>query len=192
MNLIFQSDDEGECWYDAHFIQKFLNTAELYDELSRKVDWRQDDIQLYGKKISIPRLHCWYGEFSYQYSRIKLPASPMPKVIQQVRDAIFKETDIFYNGVLLNFYRDGSDSNGWHRDNEKELSRPIDIASVSLGQDRFFSIRKKGETKMTKKFLLEDGSLFVMKSPFQDFWEHSIPKTSRKLSGRINLTFRKG
>jgi alkylated DNA repair dioxygenase AlkB len=40
---------------------------------------------------------------------------------------------------LLNLYRDGKDSNGWHADNEKELGQNPVIASLSFGAARNFS-----------------------------------------------------
>jgi alkylated DNA repair dioxygenase AlkB len=45
--------------------------------------------------------------------------------------------------VLLNLYRNGVDSMGWHSDDERELGeRPV-IASVSLGATRRFRLRHK-------------------------------------------------
>lgn len=41
------------------------------------------------------------------------------------------------------------------------------------------------------KYLLADGSLFVMPSGFQKYYLHKIPKSDRECGGRISLTFRK-
>jgi alkylated DNA repair dioxygenase AlkB len=37
---------------------------------------------------------------------------------------------------------------------------------------------------------LEHGSLLLMKGTTQHFWKHQIPKTSKPILPRINMTFR--
>ncbi len=183
--------EHGQC----HYISKFL-TQQQADELLQKckgqLDWRQDPIFIYGKEYKIPRLHAWYGDFDYTYSKITLEKRVMPEFIKDLSTKISTEMEVSFNGVLANLYRDGRDSNGWHRDNEKELIKPLHIASISLGEERFFHLRKKGETKVSHKILLEHGSLLLMMDPFQDFWEHQIPKSKKVNGERINLTFRRG
>ncbi len=46
-----------------------------------------------------------------------------------------------FNSVLLNRYRSGMDSMGWHADHEPELGAQPVIASVSLGVARTFDLR---------------------------------------------------
>ena len=92
--------------------------------------------------------------------------------------------------VLLNCYRDGKDSNGWHADNEKELGKNPVIASISLGQERFFHLKHRSIKSQRHKILLEHGSLLLMKGETQHHWLHQIPKTTQKIGERINLTFR--
>jgi alkylated DNA repair dioxygenase AlkB len=96
-----------------------------------------------------------------------------------------------YNSVLLNYYRDGADSMGWHSDDEKELGVNPAIASVTFGYPRRFLIRERKEHKNKKEISLEDNSILVMYGDFQEKYQHSIPKTTRKIGERINLTFRK-
>jgi alkylated DNA repair dioxygenase AlkB len=38
--------------------------------------------------------------------------------------------------------------------------------------------------------MLESGSLLEMKGVFQKNWLHALPKTTKALTPRINLTFR--
>jgi len=95
------------------------------------------------------------------------------------------------NSCLLNLYRDGKDSNGWHSDDEKELGRNPTIASLSLGASRVFKFRSKEEKSKIKSLVIEPGSLLLMKGETQHNWQHQLPKTSKKVTARINLTFRK-
>jgi alkylated DNA repair dioxygenase AlkB len=94
-----------------------------------------------------------------------------------------------YNACLLNLYHDGSESMGWHTDNEKEIIPHSSIASLSLGAERKFSFKHK-TTQETQSILLESGSLLEMAGEIQDHWLHALPKTKKILLPRINLTFR--
>jgi alkylated DNA repair dioxygenase AlkB len=79
---------------------------------------------------------------------------------------------------------------GWHADDEKVLGENPVIASISLGGVRRFQWKHK--TKSLKEELaLEHGSLLLMKGSMQHFWKHQLPKTTKQISPRINLTFRK-
>jgi alkylated DNA repair dioxygenase AlkB len=100
-------------------------------------------------------------------------------------------TDETFTTVLLNLYRDGQDSNGWHADNEKELGVNPVIASVSLGASRFFHLKHNTDTSQKLKLELTHGSLLLMEGATQHFWKHQIAKTAKAVAPRINLTFRK-
>ena len=47
-----------------------------------------------------------------------------------------------FNSVLINYYRNGNDRVGSHSDDEKELGPLPSIASVSLGADRLFRLKR--------------------------------------------------
>jgi alkylated DNA repair dioxygenase AlkB len=96
-----------------------------------------------------------------------------------------------FSHVLLNYYRDGQDSMGWHRDNEAVLGTNPTIASVSFGETREFQIRNYSKKEIKFKISLDHGSLLVMSGSSQHHWEHQIPKTNQPKGPRINLTFRK-
>ena len=95
-----------------------------------------------------------------------------------------------FTSCLVNLYRDGQDSNGWHADNEKELGENPIIASVSFGAERFFHMKHRYDKSQKLKIKLENGSLLLMKGKTQHHWLHQIPKTKKKVGERINLTFR--
>ena len=96
-----------------------------------------------------------------------------------------------FTTVLLNQYRDGKDSNGWHSDDEKELGENPIIASVSFGEERFFHLKHKQHKEKRYKIKLAHGSLLVMGGTIQKHWQHQIAKTKRSIGARINLTFRR-
>jgi len=94
-----------------------------------------------------------------------------------------------FNSVLLNLYRSGRDSIGWHADDEPELGSDPTIASVSLGVTRKFRLRHK-QLKHLFELPLSHGSLLIMRGETQQHWVHEIPKETGIDSPRINLTFR--
>ncbi|MNT49849.1 hypothetical protein D3C72_1867260 [compost metagenome] len=94
------------------------------------------------------------------------------------------------NGVLLNYYRDGQDSMGWHSDDEPELGRNPTVASLNLGGSRRFDLRRKGGSRIEHSLELGHGALLVMSGPTQHHWQHQVAKTRTPCAPRLNLTFR--
>jgi alkylated DNA repair dioxygenase AlkB len=147
---------------------------------------------MFGKKVMQPRLTALYGDeaISYSYSGITMEPIPWSKTLLEIKGKVEEVAEARFSHVLLNFYRDGQDSMGWHRDNEASLGPEPVIASVSFGVCRRFQFRNYVDKKEKLEIELGHGSLLLMKGACQDHWEHQIPK-SKKVSGeRINLTFR--
>jgi alkylated DNA repair dioxygenase AlkB len=115
---------------------------------------------------------------------------PWNPLLQKIKSAVEIVSDTNFTTVLLNLYRDGKDSNGWHADNEKELGINPIIASVSFGTERIFQLKHNTISNLKQNIVLEHGSLLLMKGTTQHFWKHQIPKTSKTIGSRINLTFR--
>ncbi|QIE59020.1 alpha-ketoglutarate-dependent dioxygenase AlkB [Rasiella rasia] len=177
------------------YYKDFLSVKEASDYFSVFKDtvlWRQDDIKLFGKTYAQPRLTALYGDEGqrYSYSSLTMEAMPFTSEISALKRNVERITKTSFNSVLLNFYRDGKDSNGWHSDDEKELGKNPIIASVSLGAKRMFQLKNKGDGTLRRSIALEHGSLLVMKGKTQHFWKHQIPKTKKIVAPRINLTFR--
>ncbi|MDC1203831.1 alpha-ketoglutarate-dependent dioxygenase AlkB [Salibacteraceae bacterium] len=177
---------------DLKLIDDFLPESKaVFETLLKEVAWEEREIKIFGKTYNQPRLIAWQGDLSYKYSGGTWPASPFSKTVRLLKNAVEMETGATYNGVLLNLYRNGNDSMGWHSDNEKELGVDPIVASLSLGEDRVFKIRPNSEKGNSTSLILHNNSLLVMKAGFQNLYEHSIPKTRKPKGIRINLTFRK-
>lgn len=165
----------------------------LFNILKSETRWVQNDIVIFGKKYKIPRLNDWYGSVDMNYSNINFEAKPLTKTLDQIRKKIEKETSSNYNSVLMNLYRNGNDSMGWHSDDENIYNPISPIASLSLGGSRLMKFKKKtkkGLGKKTLKLRLDTGDLIIMKYPTQEMLKHAIPKSSMNIDERINLTFR--
>lgn len=166
----------------AAFIQKFKES----------IAWKQETIQMYGKLLNTPRLTAWYGDNNktYAFSGKKYDPNPWTPELILIKQRVEQAAGIAFNSVLLNYYRNGNDSVAWHADDEPELGVNPVIASVSFGQIRRFDVRHKNNHKLKYSVELENGSLLLMKGDLQHNWEHQVPKSTRPLKERINLTFR--
>ena len=197
MDSLFQSEpivlhlQDAEIIYFPHFFDKKEADA-IFTQLVKDIPWQQDDIQVFGKIHPQPRLTALFGNEGkpYSYSNIKMQPYPWTLLLQKIKSYVESVSDTNFTTVLLNQYRDGKDSNGWHADNEKELgSNPV-IASVSFGSERIFQLKHNSISGLKQNIILEHGSLLLMKGTTQHFWKHQIPKTSKPIGPRINLTFR--
>lgn len=187
-----------------HYLPQWLSSdisAELMGLFKNSLAWEQSTLKMYGKSVPIPRLNAWYGDAGahYQYSGLSLSPlewtqalSRLRGLLQQTVNIVLEhtETQVVFNSVLANYYRDGQDGVAWHSDDERELGREPLIASVSLGETRSFLMKHK--TKLDQKYQLPlmAGSVLVMSGKTQHCWLHSIPKTTKRLGSRINLTYR--
>lgn len=162
------------------------------ERLQSDIAWRHDEAVIFGKRITTKRQVAWYADkaFSYTYSNTTKTAliwSSMLLELKHFSEAACGET---FNSCLLNLYSDGSEGMAWHSDAEKDLVKDGAIGSMSFGAERKFAFKHK-ETKETVSQILEHGSLLMMKGATQTHWLHSVPKTKKVMSPRINLTFRK-
>ena len=165
----------------------------FFSILLNETKWHQENISFWGKSTPVPRLTSWHSQEnkSYSYSGIVNYSLPYTKTLYELNQMVEKHTGLKFNSVLLNLYRDGEDSMGWHADDEASLDRHASIASLSLGAARDFQIKPKDKSRKLSNIKLAAGSLLVMRSPFQDKWLHRIPRRKNIREARINLTFRK-
>jgi alkylated DNA repair dioxygenase AlkB len=177
--------------YWPHFFPKELSDS-YFETLKTEINWQHDDITIFGKTYKQPRLTALYGKSNqpYRYSNIVMHPEPLTPTLKTIQQHVEDITDHEFNTVLINLYRDGNDSNGWHADNEKELGlRPV-IASVSFGEARPFHFKHRTIKTQRHKLMLEHGSLLLMQGEMQQHWLHQIAKTKKRIEPRINLTFR--
>jgi alkylated DNA repair dioxygenase AlkB len=166
---------------------------ELFRRLRAEIDWRQEEILMFGQRHRVPRLVAWHGDTGaeYRYSGVLHRPEAWTPTLERIRSRVEELAGQPFNAVLLNLYRDGRDGMGWHADAEPELGRDPVIASVSLGATRRFCMRHRRQKQQVLNIDLEHGSLLLMQGPTQHHWVHALPKTTRAVGERINLTFRR-
>lgn len=184
-------------------IRDFLSPNDADDafgSLRQELAWEQKP-GLFG--YPQPRLIASYGNpgVFYRYSKHEYHALDWTPCLLELKSlaeskclALAEEmpslaslASTSWNYCLANLYRSGTDSMGWHADNEPEMGNVI--GSLSLGATRRFRIRHNS-TKQSQTLLLSHGSLLVMAGTMQQHWQHEVPKTKRPVGERINLTFR--
>jgi len=181
---------DAEIDYHPQFIEN-ASGWRFFEEILQETQWRQERITVFGKSHLTPRLSCWMGDEGLDYSYSDLTMTPVAWSDTARRIKLFLETQTqeSFNSVLINYYRDGQDSNGWHSDDEPELGTNPIIASLSLGDSRDFKLRHKVNKNLSHAISLEHGSLLMMRGATQQCWQHQIPKRA-KANARLNLTFR--
>ncbi|KAL6052471.1 Peptidase S9B, dipeptidylpeptidase IV domain protein [Balamuthia mandrillaris] len=141
-------DEKGSV---VHYCPNFLTKAEadaLFHHLKSDVPFQAvQRSRRGGEQYTLPRLQGWmaapYTTVSTLYQ--KTPPTPWTEEVLKAKGAIEEILDnrCVFDYVLLNLYRDGSDSIAFHRDDEAEgfnaegYPKCI-IASISLGAKRKF------------------------------------------------------
>jgi alkylated DNA repair dioxygenase AlkB len=165
--------------------EQFFTKAEsdrYFKNLRDTTPWQQRERKMYDKTVLDPRLTAFYGGADgHEWT---------PDLIG-IKAKVEAECGIAFDRVLLNYYRDGNDSVAWHSDTLPADGKHHPIASVTFGETRQFKVRHRLLKNSSQLSIpLTHGSFLLMGETMQDHYEHHVPKTSRRVGGRINLTFR--
>ena len=193
---IFTSGTNGKKFFDVPdadlvLIDNFFSKEEsdhYYNVLLHQTQWYEYEMPMYDKVVTAPRMVCWYGD----KKRNSLQYNPdWPVELVNIRQRVEEETSIQFNAVLLNLYRNGKDGVGWHSDKTISSNKNMNIASVTFGETRMFRLRHKFLKNIPKiEIPLHHGTFLLMGGATNSNWEHEVPKTSRTVLPRINLTYR--
>lgn len=182
----FLGNKEGSVWYNK-----------LFKELEPMLE--QHQVVVFGNKVDEPRKSVFCGQTDvagYNYSGSVRKVNPVGPVLMELKTMIetylseLHQRNFEFNAVLCNLYEDGKHNIGYHSDDERDLVTS-DIASISLGAERKFRLRKVHDTNgFSHEFKLKNGSLFLMTGDCQKIYKHSVPKELKIHEPRLNLTFR--
>lgn len=183
---------------EVYYIRNVIDDPEKYFELLLKeVPWKQEQTFVYGKHNQ-PRLTCLLGPIDkpYTYSgiaRIPVPMSEtiimLTRIVQNIVNIICPDHPL-YTTTLGNRYRNGHDYIAQHSDSESDMVDDAIIASLSLGENRFFDFYDKETRKRVLRLELEKGSLLLMGKNSQNLYTHGVPKQLTKKGERLNFTWR--
>ncbi len=177
---------DGKLFYDASFYTP-EEADSLFKWLDTQISWRQET----SRGFPVPRLNAWFAEagLRYAYSGIAHEGSGWLAELETVKQHVEAASGATFNSLLLNMYRDGKDSIGFHTDAEPELGTNPVVATLSLGSERDF-VLKHTKTKEKLVVRMPHGSLLILGGISQHHWLHGIPKTTKEVGKRISLTFR--
>lgn len=183
------SSEGKSLYYGQVFSEASANT--YFQKLASTINWKNDEVVVYGKRYITSRKTAWYGDMDtyYTYAGTKHKPLTWTNELHEIKTHVEKITGAQYNSCLLNLYHNGNEGMSWHRDNEKEIKPNSTIASLSLGAERVFRF-KNITSKQVIEIKLQHGSLLTMEGTIQHHWMHCLPKTKKVNMPRINLTFR--
>jgi alkylated DNA repair dioxygenase AlkB len=171
------------------YYKNFIENG-FYEKLVSEVPWANRDAPRDECFMSLKPLEYTYGKgFTRTYISIT-----MTETVKKIMDLVNKTYNTEYDICFLNFYKSEKEHLGWHADDSPEMDENHPIGVISFGADRYIWVKLNGVTGNIPdedKYLLEDGSLFVMPAGFQNYYLHKIPKNDKPCGGRISLTFRK-
>jgi len=157
----------------------------LFQRLFEVVPWRAERRQMYERVVDVPRLVCFYDEDD------PLPDPMLVAAREALSGYYARELGEPFRTAGLCFYRDGRDSVAWHGDTiGRSRTEDTMVAIVSIGEPRPLALRPRGGGGETRRFPVGHGDLIVMGGSCQRTWEHSIPKTARRVGPRISIQFR--
>ncbi len=136
----------------------------------------------------------------YNYSNTHTQANPITKPLADLMHSVNAKLQTSFNGVLVNWYRDGRDSIGMHHDKELEVDPTGKVAMVCFGAKRELKFRpyvpkaakatKTTKKTKTTKILTEPGYLYCMEGQFQQEFKHGIDADPTVTEERLSVTFR--
>lgn len=165
----------------------------LLKYLKENIQWSQDIYKFADKEVKSPRMTFFFGNRNYKYSGQMKIGTPFTKPITYLSNLIEEFCNVekgYFNGCLLNWYRDGKDSITYHSDDEKDMVKNGIIAVLSVGVKREFYL-KNLKTNEVEIFSLSNGSLTIMNPICQEKYHHAIMKEPKIKEERISLTFRR-
>ncbi|MDW3094725.1 MAG: alpha-ketoglutarate-dependent dioxygenase AlkB [Gammaproteobacteria bacterium] len=182
---------DGEAYLDNRYFSA-AESSHYFNCLKDEIHWEHKEIRIYGRFVLQPRLIAWYGDpgIMLKYSSLNLISTPWTTALTNIKTTIEEDLGYSFNGVFLNYYRNGHDYMGWHRDNERVHGLQPLIISISFGAARLFKFRHYRQKDIVKNLKLNSGSLLIMQGDTQENWTHSLPKSLKVNEPRINLTFR--
>lgn len=152
---------------------------DLLYELISSTEWKVGRRVMFDRVLDDPRLSRWYRPEQ---------GDPHP-VLQQVREWAENRYSCTLGGAGLNYYRDGSDSVAFHADRElRDLRRSVVVILV-LGEQRPFLVRPQGGGRSID-LAPGSGDVIVMGGRCQADFEHSVPKSARRIGPRLSVSWR--
>jgi alkylated DNA repair dioxygenase AlkB len=148
----------------------------------------------FNKEVKVPRGQASYSlndsvHYNYLVSGGSPPNYTMTEELKSITEKVNAALGTNFNTILLNKYKTGEDSIGFHKDRETGWQDNTGFATLAFGATRDFQV-KNDDTKKTTTHPHESGSVLYLPAPMNQNNTHAIPKRKRVKECRISLTFR--
>lgn len=192
-----QKQDKLYCDYPFEYFPKYFNTNGLKEKILNTIKLNSDIIEIGrgNKKVKIQerRKTAWLSNddnLTFEYSgKVMLPKK-IPDYFIPLIGKIKEDFGIEFDGILINYYPDGSANMGYHSD-------PVDnkwsnnFIVFSIGAHREFIFRENENKENKIKFEFNDGDIIYMYDYCQDKFEHCVKKSKELDRDRISIVFKK-
>ena len=171
-------------------LSSILLLAQCVDYVKDKLKHRPEII-MFGKVCHQNRAIGFFSDDSigYRYSRELMRSRPLGGPL---KDLLYQTNGIFgtkFNGILVNYYANGTETIGDHSDDESGLHNGM-VVGLSYGAERKFRIKDKKTKKKVMDVPTKQGSYLIMTGDFQEEFTHGIPPETAITEGRYSFTFR--
>jgi alkylated DNA repair dioxygenase AlkB len=207
---------EKSSWVDLFFVKEFVKKGMFPGSIDFEALWNlhpkeRGQIKIMNREVEVPRFQQTYG-CDYTFSGMKHKSLPVPDEFLPFLDLAneLKYTANPLNQLLANWYEDGKHYIGAHSDDERDIIKEpngdIIVFSYTLQDsihenNRLFRLKPKVGKHLTdeeKRILskeridieLVDGLLLIMGGTTQKTHKHQVPKTTKNVGRRINITCR--
>jgi alkylated DNA repair dioxygenase AlkB len=178
--------------YEKNYIDRNrFNVNETFNDLKNNLDWL---------KMTDVRYEYFMSKFDLEYTYgagrgvRTYKSKPFNNIVNNIMNVLNNDFKCSFDICFLNRYDNEKMWLGWHADDSPEIDPNHPIAVVSLGAEREIWIKEmgyKGDIPVENRYMLNNGSLFMMPTGFQKTHYHKIPKWSKPCDTRISLTYRK-
>ena len=126
----------------------------------------------------------------YNYGGASYPVAEWHPAVWALALTLEERLGFRATNCLLNLYRGGQNSMGWHADDVSILQPGTGIGILSLGAERTLGLRSGGPEDFHYEDLpLPGGSLLLMSAEMQARWRHRVRRVAES-GPRISLSFR--
>lgn len=183
--------------FPFQYFPQYFDSKGLIEKIKNQISLRSDMI-LIGRgeeQVEVPerRQTAWLSnnsKLTFEYSGKVMSPKPIPTFIESIRIKILEDFGIDFDGVLVNYYPDGTVSMGYHSDPIQD-KWTNDFIILSLGSTRDFVFRQIDNHESKIKFCLGDGDLIYMYDNCQEKYEHCLKKNKTDNQERVSLVFKK-
>ena len=158
-----------------------LDHERLLAQLLREVVWTTHMASRQTASMGVP----------YNYGGNSYPVSRWHPAVEALAERLEGALGFRATNCLLNLYRSGQNSMGWHSDDVSILETGTGIGILSLGAPRTLKLRKTLDEGFRYEDLpLPGGSLLLMGAAMQGSWRHAIRREAGA-GTRMSLSFRR-